>query len=73
MPQRRSELTVEPIWRRTRDYYARLNELRFSHPHIPVSELERFLNNPPSAEPAKPTPAPSKEKSMAQKIWPNLE
>jgi hypothetical protein len=71
MPQRRSEL-AEPILRHSRDFYKRLNELRLSHPHIPVRELEYFLINPPPVanEPAKP--APSKEVSMAARIWPHL-
>ena len=71
MPQRRSEL-AEPILRHSRDFYRRLNELRSSHPHIPVRELELFLINPPrdTNEPVKPEPP--KEQTMAERIWPHL-
>jgi hypothetical protein len=64
-----------PVWRHTRDYYTRLNELRYSHPHISVRELELFLNNPPPSianeTPKAPAPEPPKV-TQAQRIWPYL-
>ena len=63
---------VERLAQHNRDYYARLNELRLRHPHLPVHELERFLNDPPSEAPAKPTPEPT-PRTMAQRIWPDLK
>jgi hypothetical protein len=63
-----------PVLQHTRDWHLRLNELRHSHPHLPLHELVHFLNHPPSLDeaPAKPTPAEPKERTQAQKIWPHL-
>jgi hypothetical protein len=70
----RGNESVEPIMQHTRDYWERLRELRSSHPHIPVHELQHFLNHPPSFDaPAKPTPEPPKERTQAQRLWPYLE
>jgi hypothetical protein len=72
MTQRRSEL-AEPALRHTREYWQRLSELRASHPHLPVYELQHFLNHPPSDEPAKPIPEPTPPATMARRIWPYLK
>jgi hypothetical protein len=51
-----------------------LNELRASHPHLSVHELQHFLNHPPSFDaPAKPEPKEPTERTQAQKIWPYLK
>jgi hypothetical protein len=64
---------IEPVWRHSRDYYARLDELRYTHPHLSEGELKLFLNNPPPVEvPAKPAPAERKPLTKAQRIWPHL-
>jgi hypothetical protein len=68
MTVRRSE-PLEPLAEHTRDFYARLNELRYRHPHIPVHELKHFLNRPPSFDaPAKPAPEEPKERSIAKAL-----
>jgi hypothetical protein len=61
-----------PVHQHTSEYWARLNELRRSHPHLAVQELQHFLNHPASDEaPAKPAP-PKPAPSMAERIWPHL-
>jgi hypothetical protein len=69
---RHSDL-AEPLMQPTREYQMRLRELRYRHPHIPVHELQHFLNHPPSLEaPAKPTPA-EPPKDLAHRLWPGLK
>jgi len=61
-----------PVHSHTREYWQRLNDLRRSHPNIPVQELQHFLNHPPSLEePAKPAP-PKPPRTKAQILWPNM-
>jgi hypothetical protein len=69
----RSPTPELPFATHTRDWYVRLNELRLSHPHLPVQELAAFLNNPPRDAPAKPTPEPTPPQTQARRIWPNLK
>ena len=59
--QRQHDMRREPIHSHTRDYwrdyYSRLNVLRFRYPHLPVRELH-LKSLPFSETPAAPPPAP---------------
>jgi hypothetical protein len=63
---------TEPVWRHSRDYYARLDELRYSHPHLSEGELKLFLNNPPPVVEAPASSVAPKPLTKAQRIWPHL-
>jgi hypothetical protein len=69
----RSPTPEPPFATHTRDWYVRLNELRRSHPHLPVQELQHFLNHPVADEPAKPAPPKPTPRTQAQRIWPYLK